>query len=143
MFYTSDYDICPAIRNSLMEFLTWKRSHISHKTSWRQGKDERQLYLRAKDTVLCLQPEGVLPMMAYMRKFHTKGVLFSGFRYMKGRDLGILSLRSVAETPTSGDLKSGESLFFTTPPPEFQQTPPPTPPDKLTQPPMRMTLDIA
>ena len=31
------------------------------------GKDERQLYLRAKDTVLCLQPEGVLPMMAYMR----------------------------------------------------------------------------
>ena len=59
------------------------------------GKDERQLCLRAKDTVLCLQPEGVLPMMAYMRKFHTKGVLFSGFRYMKGRDLGILSLRSV------------------------------------------------
>lgn len=58
-------------------------------------------------------------MMAYMRKFHTKGVPFSGFRYMKGRDLGILSLRSVAETPTSGDLKSGDSLFFTTPPPEF------------------------
>ena len=50
-------------------------------------------------------------MMAYMRKFHTKGVPFSGFRYMKGRDLGILSLRSVAETPTSGDLKSGDSLF--------------------------------
>ena len=93
--------------------------------------------------MLCLQPEGVLPMMAYMRKFHTKGVPFSGFRYMKGRDLGILSLRSVAETPTSGDLKSGDSLFFTTPPPEFQQTPSPTPPDKLTQPPMRMTLDIA
>ena len=82
-------------------------------------------------------------MMAYMRKFHTKGVPFSGFRYMKGRDHGILSLRSVAETSASGDLKSGDSLFFTTPPPEFQQTPSPTPPDKLTQPPMRMTLDIA
>lgn len=72
-------------------------------------------------------------MMAYIRKFHTKGVPFSGFRYMKGRDLGILSLRSVAETPTSGDLKSGDlksgdSLFFTTPPLEFQQTPSPTPP---------------
>ena len=34
-----------------------------------------------------------------------------------------------AEKPTSGDLKSGDCLFFTTPPP----------PEKLTQPPMGMT----
>ena len=80
-------------------------------------------------------------MMAYMRKFHTKGVPFSGFRYMKGRDLGILSLRSVAETPTSGDLK--ERLPFFHNPSTRISTPSPTPPDKLTQPPMRMTLDIA
>lgn len=66
-------------------------------------------------------------MMAYMRKFHTKGVPFSGFRYMKGRDLGILSLRSVAETPTSGDLKSGDSLFFTTLHQNFNRLHPPPP----------------
>ena len=35
--------------------------------------------------------------------------------------------------PTSGDLKSGDCLFFTTPP-EFQRVPPPPPPEKLTQP---------
>ena len=34
----------------------------------------------------------------------------------------------ISEMPTSGDLKSGDCLFFTTPPPE-----------KLTQPPMGMT----
>ena len=34
-----------------------------------------------------------------------------------------------AEMPTTGDLKPGECLFFTTPPP----------PEKLTQPPMGMT----
>ena len=39
----------------------------------------------------------------------------------------------IAEMPTSGDLKSGDCLFFT-PPPEFQW-----PPEKLTQPPMGMT----
>ena len=43
----------------------------------------------------------------------------------------------VSEMPTSGDLKSGDCLFFTTPPPpEFQQPPAP---EKLTQPPMGMT----
>ena len=43
----------------------------------------------------------------------------------------------VSEMPTSGDLKSGDCLFFATPL-EFQQPPPP-PPEKLTQPPMGMT----
>ena len=28
------------------------------------------------------------------------------------------------EMPTSGDLKSGDCLFFTSPPPEFQRPPP-------------------
>ena len=40
------------------------------------------------------------------------------------------------EMPTSGDLKSGDCLFFTTHLPEFQRPPPP---EKLTQPPMGMT----
>ena len=43
-----------------------------------------------------------------------------------------------AEKPTSGDLKSGDCLFFTTPPPNFND-PPPHPLEKLTQPPMGMT----
>ena len=37
----------------------------------------------------------------------------------------------LAGMPTPGDLKSGDSLFYT-----------PPPPDKLTQPPMGMTQDI-
>ena len=40
----------------------------------------------------------------------------------------------LSEMPTSGDLKLGDCLFFTTPP-EFRQPPP----EILTQPPMGMT----
>ena len=44
-------------------------------------------------------------------------------------------MRELTEMPTSGDLKSGDYLFFTTPPPRFQRRPPPPPyKDKLTQP---------
>ena len=37
---------------------------------------------------------------------------------------------TMAEMPTSGDLKSGDSLFFTTcpPPRKFNELPPPRPP---------------
>lgn len=58
-------------------------SILSPKTSW----EERWLYLRARDTAYCPQPPGgVVPINAYMGKFHTKGVPFAGFRYMKSRD---------------------------------------------------------
>ena len=40
-------------------------------------------------------------------------------------------IRELAEMPTSGDVKSGDYLFFTTPPPGFQWRPLK---DKLTQP---------
>ena len=33
-------------------------------------------------------------------------------------------MRELTEMPTSGDLKSGDYLFFTTPPPRFQWRPP-------------------
>ena len=33
-------------------------------------------------------------------------------------------MRELTEMPTSGDLKSGDYLFFTTPPPGFQRRPP-------------------
>ena len=36
-------------------------------------------------------------------------------------------IRELAEMPTSGDVKSGDYLFFTTPPPGFQWRPPPGP----------------
>ena len=44
--------------------------------------------------------------------------------------------------PTSGDLKSGDSLFCITPPPTKCQQPqhPPAPAHKLTQPPWLRTL---
>ena len=36
---------------------------------------------------------------------------------------------TMAEMPTSGDIKSGDSLFFTPPPPrKFNELPPPPPP---------------
>ena len=35
---------------------------------------------------------------------------------------------TMAEMPTSGDLKSGDSLFFTPPPRKFNELPPPPPP---------------
>ena len=42
----------------------------------------------------------------------------------------------LSEMPTSGDLKLGDCLFFTTPPPGISTTPPP---EILTQPPLGMT----
>ena len=39
-------------------------------------------------------------------------------------------LHVYSEMPTSGDLKSGDALFFTIPP-EFQHTAPPPPPQQI------------
>ena len=50
---------------------------------------------------------------------------------------GFSTTDTEAETPTSGDLKSGDCLVFSAPR-NFNETLPP-PPEKLTQPPMGMT----
>ena len=55
----------------------------------------------------------------------------------------LMDLNPLTEMPTSGDLKSGDSLFFTIPPPPPGiSTNSTLPLEKLTQPPMGMTLDI-
>ena len=52
-------------------------------------------------------------------------------------------MRELTEMPTSGDLKSGDYLFFTTPPPRFQRRPPHPPPQGQIDPaPMGMAQDI-
>ena len=51
-------------------------------------------------------------------------------------------MRELTEMPTSGDLKSGDYLFFTTPPPRFQRRPPTPPQGQIDPAPMGMAQDI-
>ena len=43
----------------------------------------------------------------------------------------LMDLNPLTDMPASGDLKSGDNLFFTTPPLEFQRTSPPPPPRQI------------
>ena len=62
-------------------------------------------------------------------------VLYPLYLTFNKTDISPRRTHSTAETPTSGDLKSGVSLFFTT----LMDSPAS---DKLTQLPMGMTYDI-
>ena len=48
---------------------------------------------------------GVLPMMAYTGKLLPKGVPFSGFRYMKGRDFTSSSVQKGTKNLSFGFVK--------------------------------------
>ena len=52
-------------------------------------------------------------------------------------------IRELAKMPTSGDVKSGDYLFFTTPPPGFRwRAPLPAPQGQIDPAPMGMAQDI-
>ena len=51
-------------------------------------------------------------------------------------------MRELTEMPTSGDVKSGDYLFFTTPSPQISMEAPPAPQGQIDPAPMGMAEDI-